>query len=279
LVDTDVLMMIYPKTADGDFKHEINQEDERTIYKLVRNRSCKTNLLICLDTGGGSAYSAVKIMDILRSKYTKHISIAVMEEAKSSGTLMCLAADSIVMDYISELGPLDKPLPHPDDETATISALDIVRSLDAIIDTAKEKQLTLAMRLTKKFGLKRDRAVELAGKSVSDLISPLLSKQDVVLYNRALRLLKMAEVYGTGYLKKYSFQWIKSDSLRESVVNNIMRRLIWEYPDHNFAICRDEAEEILLLSIEKAEEKPYWPELWDRFIKNFDGKNKVIEFI
>ncbi|MBI2030730.1 hypothetical protein HYT05_03840 [Candidatus Kaiserbacteria bacterium] len=234
--------------------------------------------MICLDTGGGSAYSAVKIMDILRSKYKKNLSIAVMEEAKSSGTLMCLAADSIVMGYISELGPLDKPMPHPEDETSTISALDIVRSFDAILDTAKDKQLTLAANLTRKFGLKRDRAVELAGKSVSDLISPLLSKQDVLTYNQALRLLKMAEVYGSGYLKRYGFKWIKNDNFRDTIVNNIMQRLIWEYPDHNFAICRNEAED-LLLSIEKAEEKDYWPELWKFFIKNIDARDKIIQFI
>lgn len=280
--DTDVLLMIYGKTPDGNFYSSITPEDERAVYEMVKKRKkdnqIKKSLLIYLDTPGGNAYTAVKIMDILRNVYDK-ITIGVAEEAKSSGTLMCLGADEIIMSYASELGPLDKPMVHPENETSMISALDIVRSLDTVIDTASEKQKKLARDLLKKHSLKQAQALEIAGNFIAQLMSPLLCKEDSKLYNQALRLLKMAELYGSRFLNSYSLSWVSNEALRERVAKTVLTRLIWEYPDHNFAICRDEVENELFLSVQKAEDVEYWDELWDEFIKNTDVKGKVIKYL
>lgn len=276
----DVLLMFYPKSKKyGSFTESIVQQDERTIYNLVKDKvNKKEELLISLDTSGGDVYAAVKIMDLLRSEY-KTIKIAVMEEAKSSGTMMCLAADSVIMGPISELGPLDKPMTHPDNETYTISALDIVKSLDVIIDSAHDKQIDLVKKIKSTFGkIRQDQAVSLAGESVSGLVSPLLSRQDIVLYNQALRLLKMAEVYGKRYLLNH-LGWITNEQLKEKIAQLVISKLIWEYPDHGFAICRDMAEDDLFLSIEKAEDAPYWTELWEKFESQLDTESKTIKFI
>jgi len=275
----DILMMVYPKTADGNFHHNITQDDVRTIYDMIAIRkNTKRKLLICLDTGGGNVYAAVKIMNILRHRYPEDIMIAVMEEAKSSGTMMCLAANSIVMSHASELGPLDKPLQHPNDETYTISALDITKSLDAIIDTALDKQKQLARTMIGR-GLKRQVAYEVSGKAIAELMSPLLAKQDVMIYNQALRLLRMAEVYGKKFLNQYSLKWIKDDNLRNKITDIVIERLIWSYPDHNFAICRDDCENDLLLHVKKAEETGYWDDLWKRFSDMIDSTEKKFTFL
>jgi len=103
---SDVLLMLYPKDINGFFSKSIQPEDEITVYELLKEKNTeKKNLLIFLDTSGGNVYSAVKIMDTLRTRY-REITIAVPQEAKSSGTMMCCGADRIIMSPISELGPL-----------------------------------------------------------------------------------------------------------------------------------------------------------------------------
>jgi len=146
LKKSDILLMLYPKDADGYFSESISAKDEITVYKLLHDRGeTKESLVILLDTSGGNVYSAVKIMDTLRTKY-KDITIAIPQEAKSSGTMMCCGADKLIMCPISELGPLDKPMIHPDNETARISALDIVKSIDGMLDTAEEREKELAKK-------------------------------------------------------------------------------------------------------------------------------------
>lgn len=140
LKKSDVLLMLYPKDDEGYFSESITAKDEIIIYKILHDKKeIKESLLILLDTSGGNVYSAVKIMDTLRTKY-KNITIAVPQEAKSSGTMMCCGADKLILGPISELGPLDKPMIHPDNETARISALDIVKSIDGMLDTAEERE-------------------------------------------------------------------------------------------------------------------------------------------
>lgn len=71
-------------------------------------------LYLVLHTFGGDVYSAVRIMRILQSRF-KEIKIIVPDYAYSSGTMMALGGDSIYMAVDATLGPLDKPIEHPND--------------------------------------------------------------------------------------------------------------------------------------------------------------------
>lgn len=278
LEQKDVLLMLYGKDESGGFYNSITQEDERTIYSLLQKKEDKkTSILIFIDSGGGNVYAAVKILDLLRSMYT-HIEIAVAEEAKSSATMMCLGADSLVLCPISELGPLDKPMLHPDNETSSISALDIIRSLDGIIDVAIGKQEYIAGKLMRRGVSKRD-AFSIAGDTVSGLMEPILSKEDGKIYNQARRLLVIAEVYGKDLLTKHALSYIDDDVLRKKIAEIVIERFIWEYPDHNFAIRREEISERLFLRVKKSEDVDYWKELWDEFEKSIGNEQKIIKFL
>jgi ATP-dependent protease ClpP protease subunit len=279
LNSSDVLLMLYPKDKDGYFSESIQAKDERTVYKLVREKSDpKNSLLILLDTSGGNVYSAVKIMDTLRSKY-KDITIAIPQQAKSSGTMMCCGADKLIMGPISELGPLDKPMPHPDNETARISALDIVKSIDGMLDTAEERQKSLAKELSDEFDVPIQKSLALASDSISKLISPMLCKEDAKIYNQAKRLLAIAEKYGTEFLNAYMLKHIDPEKLRDRIAQMIIRRLVWLYPDHGFAIRRNELKEWFFI-VEDAEKIDYWDELWKEFEQNIGaGRGKIIRFL
>ena len=276
---SDVLLMLYPKDADGNFSEYIQPKDEISVYKLLHDKKeTKESLLIFLDTSGGNVYSAVKIMDTLRTKY-KDISIAIPQEAKSSGTMMCCGADKLIMSSISELGPLDKPMIHPDNETARISALDIVKSIDGMLDTAEEREKMLAKEINEELGIPMQKCLSLASDSISKLVSPMLCKEDVKIYNQAKRLLAIAESYGKEFLTSSMLKYIDKEKLREKIADMIIRRLVWLYPDHGFAIRRNELREWFFM-VDDAEKIDYWDELWKEFELNIgSNRGKVIKFL
>ncbi|MFA7208864.1 MAG: hypothetical protein WC120_01125 [Parcubacteria group bacterium] len=279
LKKSDVLLMLYPKDINGNFYASIEPEDEITIYELLKEKAvAKKSLVMLLDTGGGNVYSAVKIMDTLRTKYDD-ISIAIPQEAKSSGTMMCCGADKLIMCPISELGPLDKPMVHPDNETSRISALDIVKSIDGIIDTATDRQKTLATEINSEKGIPLQKSFEIAGDFVSKLISPMLCKEDVKIYNQATRLLMIADTYGSELLQSHMLKYVTNEKFRKRMSGTIIRRLVWLYPDHGFAIRRGELKE-WFFNVEDAEDVDYWDELWKEFKQNVDAnRGKIIKFI
>ncbi|MDP3661302.1 MAG: ATP-dependent Clp protease proteolytic subunit [bacterium] len=279
LKKSDVLLMLYPKDEEGYFSASISAKDEITVYKLLRDRKeTKESLLILLDTSGGNVYSAVKIMDTLRTKY-KDITIAIPQEAKSSGTMMCCGADKLIMGPISELGPLDKPMIHPDNETARISALDIVKSIDGMLDTAEEREKELAKEMNDELGIPIQKSLALASDSISKLVSPMLCKEDVKIYNQAKRLLVIAENYGKEFLIGFMLKYISKEKLRERIADMIIRRLVWLYPDHGFAIRRNELREWFFM-IDDAEKVEYWDELWKEFEQNIGSRRgKIIKFL
>lgn len=279
LKESDVLLMLYPKDDQGYFTATIQPEDEITVYKLLREKQdLKNKLVILLDTSGGNVYSAVKIMDTLRTKY-REIIIAIPQEAKSSGTMMCCGADSLIMGPISELGPLDKPMVHPDNETARISALDIVKSIDGMLDTAEEREKNLAKEINNEFGIPIKQSLVLASDSISKLISPMLSREDVKIYNQAKRLLAIAEKYANEFLTNHMLKYIKGDKLRERIARRIIRTLVWLYPDHGFAIRRNELKDLFFI-ISDAEKITYWNELWKEFEPNIgSNRGKIVKFL
>ena len=279
LKKSDVLLMLYPRDEEGYFSASISAKDEITVYKLLRDRKeTKESLVILLDTSGGNVYSAVKIMDTLRTKYKK-ITIAIPQEAKSSGTMMCCGADKLIMGPISELGPLDKPMIHPDNETARISALDIVKSIDGMLDTAEEREKQLAKEMNDELGIPMQKSLALASDSISKLVSPMLCKEDVKIYNQAKRLLAIAESYGKEFLIGFMLKYIDKEKLRERIADMIIRRLVWLYPDHGFAIRRNELREWFFM-IDDTEKVKYWDELWKEFEQNIgSSRGKIIKFL
>ena len=76
-------------------------------------------LNVVLETLGGSPDLTFKSVVTLRSSCNKMV-VYVPHWAKSAGTLLCLAADEIVLSLGSELGPLDMQVTDPRSSTEQI---------------------------------------------------------------------------------------------------------------------------------------------------------------
>jgi hypothetical protein len=86
----------------------IDRDDPVKFVDLLHNIRTDEDLDFLLHTPGGDIDCAEKIMKLVRSRIgAGRLRVIVPDYAKSSGTLMALAGDSIVMSDTSELGPID----------------------------------------------------------------------------------------------------------------------------------------------------------------------------
>lgn len=86
-----------------DFIEKVKSESQREDQTIA----------VVLRTGGGSAETAERMVNILRKHYV-HVYFIVPDFAMSAGTILCMAGDKIYMDYSSSLGPIDPQIPAPD---------------------------------------------------------------------------------------------------------------------------------------------------------------------
>lgn len=137
----------------------------RDALEKIAARDEKRNAFgICLTTPGGEAEAVEKMVDLIRHHYDQFYAI-VPRAAMSAGTIMCMAADKIYMDYASSLGPIDPQVPDRDDKFL-VPALGYLDKVEELID-----------------------------KSINDTISPaefqLLQNQDLAM----LRFYEQARVW------------------------------------------------------------------------------------
>lgn len=81
-------------------------EIERVIESLEEDGPLPKNLHLVIQTPGGLAYIATKIAKYLRSSFD-NITAFVPYEASSGGTVLCLAANRIVLGRMANLSPID----------------------------------------------------------------------------------------------------------------------------------------------------------------------------
>lgn len=267
-----ILVMLYPPGES------IDRDDEITIVKeleVIKTPKENNRIIILLNSGGGNIYSSIKIVKLLRTK-ADEIVIVVPQYAKSAATMMCLGANQIVMGEQSELGPLDKPIEHPDREGFAISALDVIQGLDYLQKRAKEHTFEIAKDLIQKAGLPRKDALDSASQISLGLVNPIICKLDPMIISQSMRLLRIAEQYGREFLNmSMAKNWKASDERKERLINAVIDIFVWRYPDHAFAITRGEARSVLL-NILNSEKYELWPKLWGFYIANRD--NKIIKF-
>lgn len=84
---------------------------------------------IVINTGGGATDATEAIISLLQASLSD-FRIVVPHSAKSNGTMICLAANEIIMGPPSELGPID---PSVGDNPASILVEDIVKQQNFVL--------------------------------------------------------------------------------------------------------------------------------------------------
>jgi ClpP class serine protease len=100
---------------------------DNLIKEIRRNKTREKNCSLILTTFGGDADAGYRIVRTIKRKYKK-LTLYLFGTCKSTGTLIALGADEIVMGDFAELGPLDIQLAK-EDELSNTSGLNYIQSL------------------------------------------------------------------------------------------------------------------------------------------------------
>jgi hypothetical protein len=110
------------------------------IEKVPADEQRRDRFVLFLNTPGGSAEAVEKMVEIVRFHY-KDFTVVVPDFAFSAGTILCMAADRIYMDYSSSLGPIDPQVFNGKDWVPALGYLDKVQEM---LEKAKRSELTNA---------------------------------------------------------------------------------------------------------------------------------------
>ena len=217
---------------------EVNKSVALSLNDLIAERNFKT-LDVILQTPGGDIDAAFAIAKILR-KSAQELNIIVPLFAKSAGTLICLAGDNILMNHLSELGPLDSQIPEmQDSELKYISALNGFKALEQVqLHSIETLDITTKL-LIEKSGIKISEAIQLASDFSGKTSGTLYSRLDPIKIGEYARALEIGERYGIWILNRY-MGWTYENAQR------VVKMLVKGYPSHGFVI---DGEELLKLGL------------------------------
>lgn len=146
----------------------------KLIEDLKADATKRDKLYIILTTLGGSAEIVERYVNILRYHYTE-VNFIVPDYAYSAGTIFCMSGDSILMDYISVLGPIDPQVPNKDNKY--VAALGYLDKINEFIAKAANNTLTKAELIwLKDLDLGEIRSFEQARDLTTDLLKKWLVK-------------------------------------------------------------------------------------------------------
>lgn len=85
----------------------------REIESLATTSGCRDQLIVVLETNGGSVEVVERISDVFRHHF-RSVIFVIPSVAYSAGTVLSLSGDEIYMDYYSVLGPIDPQIQNRD---------------------------------------------------------------------------------------------------------------------------------------------------------------------
>ncbi len=112
----------------------------REAVEAIPNK--REKLAFVLETSGGYIEVAQRIVDIIRTHYSKSITFIVPDYAMSAGTVLVMSGDEIYMDYFSILGPIDPQIENR--EGRLVPALGYLIQYQRLIDKAAKGKITSA---------------------------------------------------------------------------------------------------------------------------------------
>jgi len=206
-------------------KKEIGTERLKTIDTFIHS-------------GGGDIHTTYQIVEFLRL-HCDSLHTFIPLYAKSAATLLCLGANSIVLGEFAELGPLDTQVLElgKGGKREYVSALNPFKTLEQLQKFSLETLDVAVKMIVARSGMEPADALEHATKFVSVATEPLLrqlNSEKLGEYNRAL---SVGAEYAERLLRRYH-NW------DEQKRRNIIEKLIYGYPSHDYIIDYKELKEL-----------------------------------
>ena len=215
----------------------INRDDILPFGDLLIGKQ-NADLDLMLQSLGGDIDKAEKIVYMCR-KQALSFRVIVPESAKSAATLIALAADSIVMGYTSELGPIDPQIvvTTPDGKT-------IIRPAQSFLDGLEE----IKKQVQQEGGL-------------SPVYYPLLQQLDPALIDYCNKAIARSKNFAKKWLKEY--MCAGDEETAEQIASELAD--VKKYLSHGAVIDAEEARRIGLQVEYLEPDTPLWKALWQLY--------------
>ncbi len=204
--------------------------DEAVIDLVENHQNKKNTVILFLQTLGGVPDIGYRIARYLKQEY-EHVIYAIPGLCKSTGTLMSLSADKLIMSKRGEFGPLDIQIAKKDEVGELASGLNIFQALEFLDEQARSIVANTFAELRNGAGLSTKQAFDVAHKIATSSLDPIYAQIEPVRLGEFKRAMQIAEQYGTK---------LNSGNLKPGALN----RLISSYPSHGYVIDRLECNEL-----------------------------------
>ncbi len=250
---TDSRVLVYFTGDRKGLETRISSDVIPFIYKHLEKFGTVPKINLLIYTTGGIAISGYGIVNMIREHCEKY-GIIIPFKCLSTGTLMALGANTVIMSKMGQLGPVDPSMehplgpgiPHPQNPSLQVKVPVNVEDVMSFFDLAKKEAKTDSEEEFTKI------LTTLAGG-----IHPLV----LGAVNRSRNEIR--------FLAKTLLKQHLSD---EDEADRIVKTLIEERFSHNYLIGRKEAKEELKLNIIDTPE-----ELMKDIMKLYDMYNKIMQ--
>lgn len=194
---------------------------------------------LVIRSSGGDIHAAYQLVCFLRSRAESLIA-CIPRYARSAATLLCIGADSIVLDELAALGPLDTQIyagftdgGRPD----YVSALNQFKNLERLRDFSLETLRAAAEILhDRKVGPTVD-IMKHALEFVAATSTPLFSKVEAHKLGDYSQSLAIGEEYGRRLLRRFH-------KMDQGQMERVIRQLVHGYPSHEYVLDCHELQDL-----------------------------------
>jgi len=223
-------LLVYVTSTRGNLETQIANDILPKFTEHLDKIGDTQKITLYLYTNGGNTLAAWSLVNLIRS-FCENFEVIIPANCFSSGTLICLGTDNIVMTKQATLGPIDPSVNGPfnpmmpgiNDPNAKLPVS--VEFVNAYVEMAKET-----------FGINDSR-------SMTDILLNLSEK---------IHPMTLGQVYRTrSQIQMLARKLMKWHNLSTDQEDEIIKFLCSESGSHDYAIRRKEAVEHLGLHVEK----------------------------
>ena len=194
---------------------------------------------VVVSSPGGDIDAAYVIARELR-RQGGHVTVYVPLTAKSAATLLCLAADELVLGSLGELGPLDAQYDEKQkaDFPVTLSRLAPFTALAQLKDGVMAFYDEAVGRIVQRSGMRPFEACSQAAELTSAVYRTIYQQIDPNRLAESARGLEIGCEYGVRVLRRYRPDVFAKDG------EQLIHRLVHAYPSHGFVVDLEELAEL-----------------------------------
>ena len=216
----------------------IRGQDLVTLRKALGERQGE-HLDAIVASPGGDVGAAYLVARELRRRFAR-LTMYVPFQAKSAATLLCLAAEELVVGSLGELGPLDQQYDEKQkaDFPLSTSRLAPFKALEQLQRVAADTYDELVTRILEKSGMRPFEACSKAAELTSSLYGPLYAQVDPTRIAECARGLELGMEYALRLLRRYR------PEIEGKQGEKIVHKLVHAYPSHGFILDLEELRDL-----------------------------------